>query len=51
VVVGAYAASVGTNSDGSGIAVFLGIASAMAVGGYDAGRQIDRRATLIKIVP
>ena len=51
MVGGGYTALVGTNSAGSGTAVFLGIASAGAVGGYYAGRALDKHKTLIKIVP
>ena len=51
LVVGGYVTYVATDSAGTGIPVFLGVASATAVGGYYAGRGLDKRTTLIKIVP
>jgi len=51
IVVGTYVAVVSTDSAGAAIPLFLGIASGAAVGGYFAGRGIDRKVTLIRIVP
>jgi hypothetical protein len=50
LVLGGYAAA-HTNSAGAGIPTFLGIASGLSVTGYYAGRGLDRRTTLIRIVP
>ena len=47
---GGYAAS-RTNSGGAAVGVLVAVTSATAVGGYYAGRQLDRRVTLIRIVP
>jgi len=47
---GGYAAA-HTDSAGVGIPVFLGVSSAISVGGYYAGKAIDRRITRIRIVP
>jgi hypothetical protein len=51
VVVGAYVAGTRTNSAEAGIPTFLGIAGGVSVGGYVVGRGLDKRTTLIKIVP
>jgi len=51
LVLGGYVAWAATDSDGTGIPVFLGIASATAVGGYYAGRGLDKKTTMIKVVP
>ena len=51
VVVGAYVAVTRTNSAGAGIPTFLGIAGGMSVGGYLVGREVDKRTTLIRVVP
>ncbi len=51
VVVGAVVAYTSTDSTATGTTVFLGVATATAIGGYYAGRGIDRRITLIKVVP
>ena len=48
--VGGWATS-HTHSAGAGIPTFLGIASGISVAGYYAGREIDRKTTLIRIVP
>ncbi|MEO5926986.1 MAG: hypothetical protein ABIR70_24435 [Bryobacteraceae bacterium] len=50
LTVGGYAAA-HADSAGVGIPVFLGLSSAIGVGGYYAGRQLDRRITKIHIVP
>jgi hypothetical protein len=47
---GGYAAS-RTNSGGAAVGVLVAVTSATAVGGYYAGRSLDRRVTLIRIVP
>jgi hypothetical protein len=53
VTVGGYVAGTTVGDKGAGpiIAVFLVIAGAMSVGGYLLGRQIDQRATTIRVVP
>lgn len=51
IVLGGYVAAVTADSAGTGIATFLGIASAGTVGGYYVGRELDKQDTLIKIVP
>ncbi len=50
LVLGGYTAA-HTNSAGAGIPVFLGIASGVSIAGYYTGKELDRRITLIKIVP
>lgn len=50
ITLGGYAAA-HTNSAGAGIPVFLGVASGLTVAGSYAGRQSDKKETLIKIVP
>jgi hypothetical protein len=47
---GGYAAS-RSNSGGAAVATLVAIASGLAVTGYYAGRGLDRRLTLIRIVP
>ena len=51
VMLGSYVTVKANPSVGPGIATFLGIASAGTVGGYYVGKELDRRVTLIKIVP
>jgi hypothetical protein len=51
VVLGAYVAGTRTHSAKAGIPTFLGIAGGVSVGGYVVGRGLDKRTTLIKIVP
>jgi hypothetical protein len=48
--IGGYSAA-HTSSPGPGISVFVGVTSATTVAGYYAGRSLDRRETLIRIVP
>jgi hypothetical protein len=50
VVVGGYVTSQVADSAGTGIPLFLGLASAITAGGYYAGRRIDRRITIIRVV-
>jgi len=50
VVLGGYAA-LHTDSPPAGITVFLAIAAGTSIAGYFTGKQLDRRVTLIKIVP
>ncbi|MEO7649356.1 MAG: hypothetical protein ABIZ80_02735 [Bryobacteraceae bacterium] len=50
VVVGAYVAIATTDSD-AGIPVFLGVTTALTLGGYFTGREIDRKGTVINVVP
>jgi hypothetical protein len=47
---GGYAAA-HMDSAGPAIAVAVGVTSGIAVAGYYAGRNLDRRVTLIRIVP
>ncbi len=47
---GGYAAA-HTDSAGAAIGVLVAVTSATAVGGYYAGRSIDRRVTLIRVIP
>jgi hypothetical protein len=47
---GGYAAA-HTDSAGAGVAVLVAVTSAAAVGGYYAGRSLDRRVTVIRVVP
>ena len=47
---GGYAAS-RTDSGGAAVGVVVAVTSAAAVGGYYAGRSLDRRVTLIRLVP
>jgi hypothetical protein len=50
LVIGGWAAA-HTDSARAGIPVFLSVASGISVAGYYTGREIDRRVTLIRIVP
>ena len=47
---GGYAAA-RTDSGGAAVGVLVAVTSATAVSGYYAGRSLDRRMTLIRIVP
>lgn len=51
MALGAYATLEGNHSAGSGLATFAGITSVGAVGGYFAGKQLDKRVTYIKVIP
>jgi len=51
VVVGGYVAATTTDSAGTGIPLFLGVASAGTLGGYYAGKELDKTVTLIKVLP
>jgi len=51
MVVGGYTAYSVANSDGTGIAVFLGVAAGFTLAGYFLGRELDRKSTEIKVVP
>ena len=51
VVVGGYVSATVAESAGSGIPLFLGLASGMTLAGYQAGKQLDRQLTSIKVVP
>ncbi|HUS08135.1 MAG TPA: hypothetical protein VMZ52_17665 [Bryobacteraceae bacterium] len=51
LVVGGYVASRVADSAGSGIPLFLGMASAGTLGGYYLGRAIDHRTTWIMVLP
>jgi hypothetical protein len=51
VVVGGYVSGTMTESAGVGIPVFLGLASGITIVGYQAGKQMDRQVTSIRIVP
>jgi hypothetical protein len=50
LTLGGWAAA-HTHSAGAGIPTFLGIASGVSLTGYYAGRELDRRTTLIRVVP
>ena len=50
IVIGGYAAA-HADSAQAGIPVFLGIATGISVAGFYTGRELDRKITLIKIVP
>ena len=47
---GGYAAT-RSDSGGAAVAVVVSVTSAAAIGGYYAGRSLDQRVTLIRIVP
>jgi len=49
--LGGYVTARANASSGVSIPLFLGLAAGFTVGGYHAGRGIDRRETLIRIVP
>jgi hypothetical protein len=51
LTVGGYVAATATHSAGAGIPLFLGVASAVTLAGYYAGRGLDGRITLIRIIP
>jgi hypothetical protein len=50
LVLGGYAAAQ-TDGAPAGISVFLVIAAGSSIAGYFTGKELDRRVTLIKIVP
>ena len=50
LVLGGFAAA-HTDGAAAGISVFLVIAAGSSITGYFAGKELDRRVTLIKIVP
>jgi hypothetical protein len=51
ISVGGYVAGTATDSASAGIPLFLVMASAVTLAGYYAGRGLDARVTLIRIVP
>ena len=51
ISVGGYVAAAATHSAGAGIPLFLGVASVVTLAGYYAGRGLDERITLIRIMP
>jgi hypothetical protein len=51
VVIGGYVSGNVADSAGTGIPLFLAIASAITVAGYYTGRQLDTRVTVIRVVP
>jgi hypothetical protein len=51
MAIGGWTAAAHTNSAGAAIPTFLGITAGISVAGYYAGREIDRKATLIRVVP
>src|SRR5262245_26010798 len=51
VVIGGYTAGTTTDSAGTGIPLFLAIASGISVLGYFFGKTLDRNVTTIRIVP
>ena len=50
VVIGGYTAGTIADSAGTGIPLFLGLASAISIIGYYLGKAIDRNVTTIRIV-
>ena len=51
LVVGGYVAARAGNSAASVIPLFLGMASTATIGGYHAGKGLDKQTTLIRVVP
>jgi hypothetical protein len=51
VVLGSYVVAKTSGPFGAAVPVFLGTASAVSIAGYFTGREIDRRATLIRVMP
>jgi len=51
VVLGSYVAAKTSGPFGAVVPVFLGTASAVSIAGYFTGREIDRRATWIRVLP
>jgi len=51
VTVGGYVAGTQTHAAAAGIPLFLGITGAITIGGYYAGKGMDTKVTLIRIVP
>jgi hypothetical protein len=50
VALGGYTAAKTANSPGSGVAIFLGTASAISVAGFYAGHVADKTTTEIRVV-
>ena len=50
LTLGSYA-GIQTNSAGAAIPVFLGITAGTSVVGYKLGRELDKKSTMIKVVP
>ena len=51
LTLGGYTAASVTNSAGAAIPVFLGIATGTSVLGYKLGREMDKKMTVIKVIP
>ena len=51
LTLGGYAAASVTKSAGAGIPVFLGVATGTSVLGYKVGREMDKKMTVIKVIP
>lgn len=51
LMIGGYVTAQVADSAGTGIPVFLALASGMTVAGYYSGKGLDRKVTLIRIVP
>jgi len=49
--LGGYTAAKTANSAGAGVAIFITISGAGAVGGYFAGKALDRKTTEIRVIP
>jgi len=49
--VGGYTAVKAANSAGAGVAIFVVIAGAGAVGGYFVGKALDSKTTEIRVIP
>jgi hypothetical protein len=51
LAVGGYTAAVTADSAAAGISIFIVIASAATIAGYALGRGLDKRVTVIQVVP
>ena len=50
VVIGGWVSAEAADSAGTGLPLFLGIASGITVAGYCAGKHLTRRVTVIRVV-
>jgi hypothetical protein len=51
LTIGGYTAGTTANSPGTGIPIFLAVASGIAIAGYFLGKKLDSKTTLIRVVP
>ena len=51
VMIGGYVSGTVANGPGTGIPLLLGLASGITVAGHQAGKQMARQVTVIRIVP